>query len=437
MIFSRERWRVWPRVCLLVVAFWCLWCQTTSGQTTPSDSIEFLDGHSVEGRILEIRKDDREFDFTDPKTNATKTYAYADVHAVTFKGRRFVLTPKQSEPTGDAGNSPGKSSTKPEILQQIDQAGRTPPDWFDATPLNHPDSLELDWPLEAKGPWNESKNVGQYIWGRVNPNVSRWKSGIKLVHECMKLHQNDSRLLQRDMDKVGIMYFELLQDYPRAAFWLQQAKATANTASGVALAECYWKLGNKEMAEDLLRRSAPHIRSIKLLAEMGELDRALATADRFIKSRVLVNEALLAAGDAARNAGQLDKAIGYYEQVLQTPARNKEYEQRFRSLASGGIESIQLFEKTNVQNIADGTYNDSSIGYNGKLEVRVTVKDARIENVQVTKHQEKQFYAALTDTPSKIIDKQSIRNIDGTSGATITSQAIVHATALALAQGAE
>ena len=62
---------------------------------------------------------------------------------------------------------------------------------------------------------------------------------------------------------------------------------------------------------------------------------------------------------------------------------------------------------------------------------------AKITKVEVTKHQEKQFYAALTDTPRQIIDTQGIREIDGTSGATITSQAIVNATARALAQGAK
>jgi uncharacterized protein with FMN-binding domain len=51
-------------------------------------------------------------------------------------------------------------------------------------------------------------------------------------------------------------------------------------------------------------------------------------------------------------------------------------------------------------------------------------------------YKEKQFYAALTDTPRQIITTQSILEIDGTSGATITSQAIINATAKALAGGA-
>jgi uncharacterized protein with FMN-binding domain len=53
----------------------------------------------------------------------------------------------------------------------------------------------------------------------------------------------------------------------------------------------------------------------------------------------------------------------------------------------------------------------------------------------VTKHREKQFYAAITDTPAQIIRKQSVKGIDATSRATITSEAIVTATAKALQSG--
>jgi len=55
----------------------------------------------------------------------------------------------------------------------------------------------------------------------------------------------------------------------------------------------------------------------------------------------------------------------------------------------------------------------------------------------VIKHVEKQFYAAITDTTNQIVKKQSVNGIDATSRATITSQAIVNATAKALAKGAQ
>jgi uncharacterized protein with FMN-binding domain len=61
------------------------------------------------------------------------------------------------------------------------------------------------------------------------------------------------------------------------------------------------------------------------------------------------------------------------------------------------------------------------------------VRGGRLESVRVTDHKEKQFYSALTDTPRQLVDKQSIQGVDAVSGATITSEAIINATAKALA----
>jgi uncharacterized protein with FMN-binding domain len=65
------------------------------------------------------------------------------------------------------------------------------------------------------------------------------------------------------------------------------------------------------------------------------------------------------------------------------------------------------------------------------------VQAGRIEEVTVTKHKEKQFYASITETPAAIILKQSVKGVDATSRATITSEAIITATAKALQAGAK
>ena len=127
----------------------------------------------------------------------------------------------------------------------------------------------------------------------------------------------------------------------------------------------------------------------------------------------------------------------YYQKVIdRNQARNPEYLRRYQGRAKDAIQAIKLFDKADVSNVADGSYNASSVGYNGQLDVKVTVANKKITSVKVVKHKEKQFYAALTDTPKQIIDTQGVQEIDGTSGATITSQAIVSATAKALASGA-
>jgi len=403
------------------------------------DSVELLNGVQLQGTITGIRKQQKEFDFqyTVGGTVVDQTLPYGKVHAVTMSGKRFVITPMPVPvASDDSPDGPAQRSER-EVKELIERIGPTEPDWMAETDMNHPRSLDLSWPIKAEGPWNESKNIGQYIWGRVNPNVARWKPGIKLVRHCVDLHDADLQRQIRDMEKLGVMYFQLLQDYPRAAYWLQKANAQPNTMPGIHLAECYWRLGNQAMAMNAMRGRNLNVGAIKLFGDMGELKRALDIT-RSYENSPQNNEAWLNCGDALRTAGKMDQAIQYYQKVIdQNRARNQEYLNRYKGRAANSIESIRSLEQANVRNVADGTYNAAALGYNGSLEVAVTVVDAKITKVEVTKHQEKQFYAALDDTPKQILDEQSILNIDATSGATITSQAIVNATTKALAQGAK
>ena len=426
----------------------CIWIAVSSaapvrGQdSSKSDSVEFLNGTKLSGKVLEIRKVDQEFDFQTSIAgqSVSRTYQYSSIHAVTFNGKRFVINKLQStndSPSNQIRSESGRiTRSKAEVEQIIQSEGASEPDWLADTPLNHPQSLDLSWPLKAKGPWNESKNVGQYMWGRVHPNPARWRSGVKLLYECIRLHQGKPDLLIRDYAALADKYFVLFQDYSRAAYWFEKSKAQVERKAGIHLAECYFRLGNKQMSMDLMRGKTLHLDAIKLLGEMGEVDHALNVAEVYGKTQAF-NEAFLNAGDALRLAGRLDEAVEYYQQILdRNQARNPEYLKRYLGRASDSINAIRLFDKADVSKVANGQYLDTAIGYNGNLEVRVTVADGKITRVEVTKHREKQFYAALTDTPRQIIATQGVREIDGTSGATITSQAIVNATASALAQGA-
>jgi uncharacterized protein with FMN-binding domain len=406
------------------------------------DLVEFLNGTTMECTILEIRKDAKEFDIESVvgKQKLKRTYPYSKVHAVTFKGKRFELTPKADESSSGGKNTKSRPAirSKAEVLKLIEAKGSTPPEWYATTDLNVPDTLDLTWPEEppTKG-WNNQQNVGQYIWDIVNPNEHRWHSGIKLVHHCMSLHKDDGALLKRDMDKLATMYFTLLQDYPRAAFWFQKSGAKVTRPPGIHLAECYWRLGNKVMALDMMRGKPLPPNAVKLLGDMGEIEDALRVAEDYSKSQA-APEVFLSAGDALRSVGRLDEAIKYYQRVLASDlARNPDYDKRFDARAQHSIDAVRLFDKVEFSKLADGSYRAASTGYNGPVEIEATVAGGKLKSLIVVSHQEKQYYAALSDTPKQVIEKQSIREIDGTSGATITSQAIVNATAHALAQGAK
>lgn len=339
------------------------------------------------------------------------------------------------------GHAQGKvTRTRAEVEELIQKLGMTQPDWWDSTPLTYPPTLDLDWPLKAEGPWDARRNVGQYIWDVINPNPDRWKEGIKLVNHLMIRHKDDRAKLARSTETLGRMYHSLMEDYARAVFWWRIAGRYGAYVDSIDLAHCYWKLGSRQMAEETLAQVpydyTRHGALIKLWADMGEFDKALKLAEQKA-SGGMPTMAYLAAGDACRLTGRYEEALGYYRKsyaARDMDSRDGDIKKN-KERAQASIEAIQLFDALDVAQVSDGAYTADSIAYAGPLHVEVAVKGGRIQSVRVTKHQEKQFYSALTDTPNQIIARQSVKGVDAVTGATMTSEAILNATAKALAGG--
>lgn len=332
------------------------------------------------------------------------------------------------------------TKTRKEVETLIDTQGRTPPEWFEETPLSLPPTLDLSFPEKAEGGWDNQKNVGQYVWDVINPNPGKWREGVRLMHLLLQKHQGDVEKRTRAMNELGRMYHDLLEDYPRAAFWWRQAKVDQPNSrfsrSAALLAGCYARLGNKPMAVQLLQKlekQRMNINVVKVWGDLGEADRAIRLSARFAKSSP--GEAAMLAADACRVAGRTKDAISHYNKVLRVPATGPQEGriERLHARAKANLEAIVLYELADVTKVPDGRYAADSLGYEGPVRVEVVVEGGAIESVRVTDHIEKQFYAAMTDTPAKIIAKQSVRGIDATSNATITSEAIINATAKALA----
>ena len=171
---------------------------------------------------------------------------------------------------------------------------------------------------------------------------------------------------------------------------------------------------------------------------MGETDKALRVAGAFAKSGY-VDMAYLSAGDACRTVGKLDDAIAYYEYLLTIPATGRMGKriQRNQQRARSNIEGIKLYDSLELSRVPDGKYSGKAPGYVGDVYIEVVVANGRIESVKVTQHKEKQFYSAMEDTPAQIVKEQGFTGIDATTGATITSEAIINATAKALAGAAK
>lgn len=336
--------------------------------------------------------------------------------------------------------APPDAVPRSEIDALIDGVGKTPPEWFDSVKLEYPRSLDLSWPERPPTmEWNNQKNVGQYVWDIINPNPSKWKSGIRFMHFLLEKNAGNVEVRTRVMQSLGQMYFDFFRDYPRAAFWWRAAKVdTEKTTQGVHLAECYWRMGNTQMAKELLGRLPNFYPAIKLWADMGQTDQALVVANAFAKSGY-TDMAYLSAGDACRTAGKLDDALAYYGHVLTLPATGRmakriQFNQR---RARANIAGIKLYDSLDLTKVPDGKYAAKELGYAGDIHVEVAVAGGRIESVKVTRHEEKQFYSAMEDMPSRIVEAQGFSGVDAVTGATITSDAILNAAAKALAKAAE
>src|SRR5579872_2658248 len=133
----------------------------------------------------------------------------------------------QNAPVGDVAvkTSAADDKSKQEVYTLIEKLGRTPPEWYAKTPLDYPKTLDLSWPERPQPPWNNQKNVGQYVWDVINPNPARWPEGIKLMHHLLTVHKDDKATQERAMLNLGRMYHDLLEDYARAAFWYRKVGA--------------------------------------------------------------------------------------------------------------------------------------------------------------------------------------------------------------------
>ncbi len=401
--------------------------------------VELLDGKKLEGKV--ISKDDKtlKLEVTVDGKASIRIIALSAVHAVTINDKRYVVNEKQEVPSNGIAEQSVKRA-QAEVLALIEKVGREPPAWFDETPLSYPKTLDMSWPQPPPGPWNNQKNIGQYIWDVINPNPSKWRGGVKLLHHLLVLHKDDPDNRERAMLDLGWMYHNLHQDYARAAYWWQKADVpkTGGARLCVHLAGCYYRLGNKQMAMELLSQQRVTVVGSKLLADMGDLAKAVQLVEQYPATADSgAIDAYLHIADGYRQAGEPKEAMKWYEKVLAIPKPEKIEAGLSRSLdqARTGIAAVKVFDLFDPKQVPDGTYEDESQGYEAPIRVAVTVKSGRIEQLRIMQHREKQFYSALTDTPRKIIAKQGVKGVDATSNATITSNAIINASAKALATG--
>ena len=131
---------------------------------------------------------------------------------------------------------------------------------------------------------------------------------------------------------------------------------------------------------------------------------------------------------AARHAMMSEPAEGYEVK----PASNLLDESLFVKEKS----TESLFDMSTA--LKDGEYTATVDGQSGPMTVRTVVADGKIASVEVTENNETPSVAAaaLETVPAKIVETNSV-DVDGVTGATLTSGRIMKAVAECLTQAAE
>lgn len=349
-------------------------------------------------------------------------------------------------PCGAAAAEAPLTRTRSQVNAMIRKAGQSPPVWWDSVKLQYPKTLDLRGYVKLKkGLWKPKIKLGAYMISIISPNPSKWRGSIKLWHHVLTVRKNDPQKLREAMRRLAGTYFNYEHDYARAAFWWRKAPVRyAGTA--VRLAKCYWKLGNKPMALQLLRRMRSdqmgNAGLIRLYDEMGDRRKAISLMQAKTRTRH-ADAAWLAGGDIWRKAGEYQKALNCYRRVLAMRKRQRvkgkghgKHLKYSRQRARQAIEATRLFARIKISELQDGTYKASSRGFRGPVEVTVKVAGGKITSVEVTKTKEDIAFTSQTDVPRQIVDKQGLAGVDSVTGATVTSRAVINAAAKAMSKGA-
>ncbi len=284
----------------------------------------------------------------------------------------------------------------------------------------------------------------------IYPNISQHKQGIKLVSHLMTLHKDSTEKFNRDMDTLGYLYYDLVMDYARAAYWWQKYSEAGGSADTLKIARCYYELGSKEAASEILSKADNNNRdTIKLWATIGEIDKAIELVKSYTpetrgrgfqggENNPQIERDMLAA-EIYRQAGKYDAALEYYKKVAATQSSNQNRGGRGgdgRSLpnrANANIEAIELIKVLDLNKVPDGSYTGTGTGHEGNLTVKVTISSAKIQSVEVTQQNETpNRYVLAEPLTRKITAKQGFQEVDAITGATETSDAIINAVAKAI-----
>lgn len=297
-------------------------------------------------------------------------------------------------PPPSAPNAPKRPSLS-EALAKL----QVPPPWFAQTPV--------EW--DTGKPWKDARLHIRKLLAQADEGASR--QAVKLTYVYMQKqdigdgHEYPMYLF------LGGQVAWATREYE--AFL--RRKPERNTHAYLDLAACCRHFGEHEKAKATLERALKNL--------PPQPWRTINEAD--------VQDHL---GDLHAETGDRKAARAHYAAAMELYPRSRQ--PYGRHLLPRRVEKVKAkldmldLDEIGSGGCRDGRYSGASLGYKGPLSVTVTVRDGRIADVRVT-HKEDIHQNAPTLIPRRILDAQSLK-VDGVTGATVTSQAIVGAAFQAL-----
>lgn len=291
----------------------------------------------------------------------------------------------------------------PPSLQQALAQLQVPPGWIASTPVH--------W--DTNKPWQEGRLEIRRLLALDDASV---RQGIKLTWlYAQKGDIGDGHELPMYLFMSGYYAWAALE-YPK---YLATVAGKGATHAYLCYASC--------------------------LEHFGEYAQALQILDRAMKDLPakpwrIANLATLHAhyGDLYAKMGQLAQCREHYAEAMRLyPTSDQPYGRHLLPRQVGKVKvklDLLTLQSLATARLRDGTYTGRSLGYSDKkdLEVTVTVRAGKIADVSV-EHEEKIDLNATRVIPQRIIEEQTLQ-VDGVTGATVTSQAIIEAVFQALKQ---
>ncbi|MFB3891775.1 MAG: FMN-binding protein [Phycisphaerae bacterium] len=403
------------------------------------DDLELKSGTIYHGRIVSQDSEGVTFEIVRGASKSSMTFpmsvvkrvATSDNYGEDASSSKPAATPSPglATPSPKAAPTPVPAAgrTPQEVEDIIDKAGRTNPDWWADVKLDYPKSLNMTW---RKTGVLDELGMAEYLQDTIKPNPAKWRLGVRVIFETIEVNKADTDRLKQSMEALADAFIMLTGDYARGAWWYRKV---GDARVDDRLAYCYWKLGSKSMATDLIAKhpidASPRGLMIRLLGLMGEPAKATDLAEATAKEGS-ADVAYLAAGDALRMAGQFNQAVGYYEKLA---AMEKVSDAKFKDIARANIDALKAIDGLDMAKLKDGVYTATvTTGHKGDVTVELRVQSGKVSADKVTAQQEDIPLTALTEVPKRIVDKQGIKGVDSVTGATVTSDAIIDASAAAL-----